>query len=75
MRKFEARCIPNSPGGLCGAISTLPGVLIIKEKILTLCVGGLTEVPNIGYTPLPQVTALLRKTDAYTKVWAFVFAL
>ena len=52
MRMFEARYIPNSPGGLCGAISTLPGVLIIKEKILTLCVGGLTEVPNIGYTPL-----------------------
>ena len=52
MRMFEARYIPNSPGGLGGAISSLPGVLIIKEKILSLCVGGLTEVPNIGCTPL-----------------------
>ena len=61
MRMFEARYIPNSPGGLCGAISTLPGVLIIKEKILTLCVGGLNEVPDIGHIPLPQVKALNKK--------------
>lgn len=72
MRMFEARCIPNSPGGLCGAISTLPGVLITKEETLTLCIGSLNEVPDIGYTPLPQVVALILKTNAHTKVWAFV---
>jgi hypothetical protein len=58
MRKFEARCIPNSPGGLCGAISILPGVLITKEKNLTLCVGGFNEVPNIEPFHLLQVKAL-----------------
>lgn len=72
MRMFEARCIPNSPGGLCGAISTLPGVLITKEETLTLCIGSLNEVPDIGCTSLPQVAALILKTDAHTKVWAFV---
>ena len=71
MRMFEARYIPNSPGGLCGAISTLPGVLITKEETLTLCIGRLNEVPDIGYTPLTQVVALILKTDAHTKVWAF----